>query len=78
MVRKKVKDVTVKMGHLSGTPKEFTVPKDTTVQDLVDSLGFNLEGSDRVIDSHADEVNLDDEVKAGEEYTISSNLKARG
>ena len=79
MVTKKKKsgNVKVKIGHLSGVPKEFTVPKDTTVGDLVDSIGFKLEDEDRVVDSKADEVDLDSEVKAGEEYTISSNLKAR-
>ncbi len=75
--RKNKGNVKVSIGHLSGVAKEFTVPSDTTVGDLVDSLGFKLEGEDKVVDSQADEVDLDDKVKSGEEYTISSNLKAR-
>lgn len=73
----KTKTVTVKIGHLSGTSREVKVPNTTTVGDLVESFGFKLESSDKIVDSKADEVDTDDKVKAGEEYTISSNLKAR-
>ncbi|MEK6828676.1 MAG: hypothetical protein AABY15_00995, partial [Nanoarchaeota archaeon] len=77
MVKKKTTGiVSVSIGHLAGTSREFKVPAGTTVGELVDALGFKLEGSDRVVDSKADVVETSDKVKAGEDYTISSNLKA--
>ena len=74
---KKTKLVKVKIGHLSGSPREFSVPSDTKVGDLVEQLGITLSGSDKIVNSNFDQVDTEDKVKSGEEYTISSNLKAK-
>ena len=73
------KKVSVKCGHLSGTSRPYKVPASTEVGELIDMVGFKLESSDKVLNaSTMQEVELDDKVKSGVEYVVSSNLKARG
>ena len=77
--------VTVKCGHLSGTSRSYKVPASTTVEELLEKTGF----SDKFDSSRGDKVmeltkagtmenvEIDTKVKAGVEYVICSDLKAR-
>ena len=70
--------VSVKCGHLSGTSRPYKVPATTTVGELVDMVGFTLQDSDKILNaSTMQEVDADSRVKAGVEYVVSSDLKAR-
>ena len=69
--------VSVKVGHISGTAREFKVPSALTVGELLERFGTQLNRGEEVLDSNAESVTLSSKVKAGEEYTIASDLKAR-
>ena len=70
--------VNVKAGHLSGSPRPYKVAAGTTVGELLKTAGFKVEDEDKILSSpNWDEVDSDDKVKAGTEYVVSSNLKAR-
>mgnify|MGYP003132319661 CR=1 FL=1 len=70
--------ISVKCGHLSGTSRLYKVSASTTVEELVEMVGFKMESSDKVLNARTmDEVDTDDKVKANQEYVVSSNLKAR-
>ena len=76
------KQVSVKCGHLSGTSRTYKVPASTTVEELIDKVGFGdkFDSSlgDKVLNAATMEgVELDTKVKSGVEYVISSDLKAR-
>ena len=72
------KKVSVKCGHLSGTSRPYKVPASTTVEELLDMVGFSLGSGDKVLNAAAmSEVDTDSKVKSGVEYVVSSDLKAR-
>ena len=77
-----VRQVSVKCGHLSGASRPYKVPASTTVEELIDMVGFgdkfNSSKGDKVLNaSTMQEVDIDTKVKSGVEYVISSDLKAR-
>ena len=76
------KMVSVKCGHLSGTSRPYKVPSSTTVEELLEQVGFgdkfDTNRGDKVLDAKTmKEVDLDNKVKSGVEYIVSSDLKAR-
>ena len=71
-----IRNVKVKVGHISGSSREFTVPSNTTVTQLLEKIKIDVQEGEEVLDSNANTVDLTAEVKAGEEYTVASNLKA--
>lgn len=79
MVERKV---TVKCGHLSGSPRTYKVNASTTVEELLEQTGFgdkfDSRSGDKVLNASTMEVvEMDTKVKAGVEYVVSSDLKAR-
>ena len=74
--------VSVKCGHLSGTSRPYKVPSSTTVEELIEKVGFgdkfDSSKGDKVLNAATMKiVELDTKVKSGVEYVISSDLKAR-
>ena len=74
--------VSVKCGHLSGTSRPYKVSSSTTVEELIEKVGFgdkfDTSKGDKVLNAGTmAEVELDTNVKSGVEYVISSDLKAR-
>ena len=76
------KMVSVKCGHLSGTSRPYKVPASTTVEELIEKVGFggsfDSSKGDKILNgSTMQEVELNAKVKTGVEYIVSSDLKAR-
>ena len=69
--------VRIKLGHISGSPTEYTVDANLTVAQLIAQLNFELQDGDKVVGIDTKTVDLTETVQAGKEYIVASNLKAR-
>ena len=73
----RARNVSVRVGHISGSSREYDVPADTTVAQLMEKLKIELQEGEEVLNDNAETVQLTETVRAGQEYIVASNLKAR-
>lgn len=69
-------EVTVKVGHVAGESREYTLPSTMLVSEMLGRLSMRLEEGEQVIDANANSVQLTETLEHGREYILATNYKA--